>query len=303
MKKILIFGVSEKTHTILRIIDECKKAELPFKLFKWSSLSFRDNKIYSQKKLIDTSLFSAVFFDVPSYYAFSVHKKKNKIAFDLDNELIVLLGHLKKKNVFAINREALLEYPYYNKFTQAFTFSDKKIKTIPTLHLVDNKPEKVLATLKNNDFKFPIVVKESNGGLGEQVWKAKSKNELEKIIAKKRNTNLIYQPFLKNQGDFRVLVIGGKSLGIMKRVAQKNEWRNNFALGGKIIPYFDKKMEKFAEDACKKMNLQYAGVDVFKSGGKYLVIEVNIFARFEGFERTYPQKNVAGEIVKLLKKK
>ncbi len=252
---------------------------------------------------INPGLFDAAFFDVPSYYAFSTERRKNKIAFDLDNELIVLIKQFKKRNIFIINEEALLDYPYYNKFTQAVAFSEKNISTIPTLHMVDNKLEKVLDVLKINSFKFPVVIKESSGGLGKQVWKAKNKKELGEIILKRRNFNLVYQPFLKNQGDFRILVIGGESLGIMKRIARKSEWRNNFALGGEVIPYNDKKMEKFAENACKKMNLQYAGVDILKSGKKYLVIEINIFARFEGFEKTYPQKNVAGKIVKLINEK
>ena len=86
----------------------------------------------------------------------------------------------------------------------------------------------------------------------------------------------------------------------MKRSAQKDEWRNNFALGGKVTTHKDPKMELFAEKVCRKMGIDYAGVDILKTAKGYLVIEVNSFARFEGFEKTYPEKNIGALVVKYL---
>jgi RimK family alpha-L-glutamate ligase len=166
--------------------------------------------------------------------------------------------------------------------------------------LTDNTYEKVVLALRKASFKFPLVVKESGGGLGGQVWKLGNYESLKKFLKNKKNANFIYQPFIENDGDFRVLVISGKSLGIMKRSAQKREWRNNFALGGKIEAYRDPAMERFAEDVCNKMGMDYAGIDILKVKKRYVVIEVNSFARFKGFEQTYPQINVGETIVDYL---
>jgi ribosomal protein S6--L-glutamate ligase len=97
--------------------------------------------------------------------------------------------------------------------------------------------------------------------------------------------------------------LGGKSLGIMKRKAAAGKWKNNFALGGSVEKYEDPKMERFAERACRALKLDLAGVDVFKVKNKYLVIEINLFPCFEGFEKVHPEVNVAHKIIGLLRNK
>jgi RimK family alpha-L-glutamate ligase len=301
MKKILVVGINEKIHTTARLIEEARKKKIALTFIRWGSLFFKNNEAFAKDKKIHWATFKSAFFDVPSFYVNPKGQKRKRIAFDLDNDLNILLNTLCEKNISSANRDFMLKYPYYNKFTQSQIFSSSNIPAIPTLHLADNKLDKVLGALRIAKFKFPLVVKESDGGLGENVWKLNNKKELEAFVEIRRNMNLIYQPFMKNDGDFRVLVIRGKSMGIMKRKAKGKEWRNNFALGGIIEKYEDKKMERFAETVAKKMSLDYAGIDIFKFSEGYRVIEVNIFARFEGFEKTYPKINIAEEILKFLK--
>ncbi|EKE18637.1 MAG: hypothetical protein ACD_9C00273G0001 [uncultured bacterium] len=86
----------------------------------------------------------------------------------------------------------------------------------------------------------------------------------------------------------------------MKRVAKSGEWKNNFALGGSVFPFEDKKMKKFSEKVAKKMDLDYVGLDVFKVDDGYKIIETNVFACFEGFEQAFPEINVAAHILNYL---
>ncbi|MFA7318978.1 MAG: ATP-grasp domain-containing protein [Parcubacteria group bacterium] len=303
MKKFLIFGINKKIHSTSRVTSELEKINASYDFIKWSSLIFIDGTPMADGKIIHLKTYSAAFYDIPSYYLLLDKKTGARTAFDLDNELDVVLKKIKTANLPAMNRDFLIKHPFYNKFTQSDIFNRKKITSIPTLHLNDNKYEKALAALRLAGFKFPLVIKESGGGLGEQVWKIENDNALKNFLKTRRNTSLIYQPFIKNSGDFRVLVIGKKSVGIMKRSAQKNEWRNNFALGGKVSAYKDPKMERFAENVCAKMEMDYAGVDILKTRTGYVVIEVNSFARFEGFEKTHPDKNIGALIVKYLSSK
>lgn len=300
MERVLVLGINKSIHTTLKIIKELEKEKVLYVFLSWKSISFLNGRMRSNGKRIGLKSYSAVFYDVPSYYLIVNKKVARKIPFDLDNELDLVLKKLKKNKIPAINRDFLISYPFYNKFTQSELFNQKKIPTIPTLHLTDNECNKVISEIKTAGFKFPLVIKESNGGLGEQVWKIENTQKLRSFLKNKRNQNLIYQPFIKNRGDFRVLVIGGRSVGIMKRTARKNEWRNNFALGGSINAHKEREMEIFAESACARMGLEYAGVDILKAGKGYLVIEVNSFANFEGFEKVYPSKNIGKLIVKYL---
>lgn len=59
-------------------------------------------------------------------------------------------------------------------------------------------------------------------------------------------------------------------------------------------------MERFARKIAKKLDLDYVGIDLLKTNNQYLIIELNIFASFEGFEKTYPEKNIAKELVNFL---
>jgi len=297
MKKILLIGISENLRITTRIMEEAARSNHSVCFIKWRSLVFRKDGLYSDDKEIYPGDYSLVFLDIPIYDVVTDKEKGVRLPFDLCNECCLLLKIFRKNKVPVINGEFILKNQYYNKFTQALIFSEHKIPSIPTVHFADNNPQKMPALLRKANFNFPLVVKESFGGMGKDVWKMKNKKELTAFFEQKRNTNYVIQPYVKNDGDYRVLIIGGKSLGIMKRKARKGEWKNNFALGGKIEAYKDKKMERFAEKACKKIGLDYAGVDILKGDGKYLVIEINVFARFEGFEKTFPGVNVPRAII------
>lgn len=299
MKKLLVLGINQKVHSTLRIVEELEKAKIPYDFIKWGSLFFLNGRLWSGSKPVRIKDYGAVAYDVPNYCV-NQGKTTERLSFDLKNELSIFLKKLKEAGVCAMNRDFLLDYAFYNKFTQSEIFSRKKISAIPTLHLTDNKYEKTMEALRQALFKFPLVVKESNGGLGRKVWKIETEKALRDFLSARRSTNLIFQPFIKNTGDFRVLIVGGRSMGIMKRSAQRGEWRNNFALGGRVSAYRDPAMEKFAETACRRMGMDYAGVDILKTRQGYLVIEVNAFACFEGFEKVYPRKNIGKKIINYL---
>jgi RimK family alpha-L-glutamate ligase len=298
MRKILLVGINEKIHTTQRIIDELKKRRVAFDFIKWGSLIFSDKQISSDGKKIDFDHCAWAFFDIPSYTVIS--KKNNatkRINFRLFNELAIFSEYLLEKGVRLVNGGFFIKHPYYNKFTQSQMFPKLSIPSITTVHPIDNNWEKIEETLFREKISFPLVIKKSEGGMGQFVWKAGNAAELKSFLKNKRNESFVYQPFLKNDGDYRVLVVNGKSLGIMKRKARGKEWKNNFALGGSIEKYQDKKMETFAEKTCRKMGLEYAGVDIFKIKGKYLIVEINVFACFEGFEKIYPEINIASKII------
>ncbi|MCX6761704.1 MAG: ATP-grasp domain-containing protein [Candidatus Moranbacteria bacterium] len=299
MKKVLIISVKESSHRTDRAIDQLKKINCPYEFIRWKSLVFKNGELFSADKKINLKKFCAVFFDIPRYEVI-LRKKNQQFSFNLSNELFLLFDQCRKFNIKVINRNFILSHPHYNKFTLSQAYFEKNLSAIPTLHFTDNKFEHICESLENFDIKLPIVVKQSDGSMGEQVWKISTLPDLRKLLETKRADNLVFQPFIKNQGDFRILVIGGKSMGIMKRTAQNGEWKNNYSLGGKIKKYADKKMERFSEKVARKLDLDYVGIDLLKTKDDYLIIELNIFASFEGFEKTYPKINIAKELVNLL---
>lgn len=295
--RAVVFGINEKVHTSERILSELGKRNIAYTFIKWNSLVFAGKDLFSNNKKIDLGIFDLAFFDIPSFETVVKSNRKKRFHFRLTEEFWDILLAMRDTKIRFANKSFYLQNPFYSKFSQSRIFEKNKIISIPTAHLSDNKIENVISATQKLGLGFPIVIKQSIGGMGKNVWKANSEADLAKILSQKRDCSLVFQKFISNDGDFRVLVVGGKSIGIMKRTAKKGAWKNNFALGGKIERYRDKKMDLFAENVAKKMGLDFCGIDIFKSKKRYFVIEVNLFACFEGFEKVYPETNVAKELI------
>lgn len=294
MKKILIIGGLKNNYKTLRAKEEAEKLGLETEIIYWKDLTFYGQEIYADEGRVELDGCIGALIQSPMYY------RKFKTVFNLDNELYLLCRIFRERNIKLLNEKVIFDYPYYDKFNQAYIFDKNDIATITTIHLSENNIKRVSEMMKSFEMSYPVIVKDSRGGIGIGVDKMDSQEEMESFLEDKENVNLIFQPFLENGGDYRVLVVNGKSMGIMKRIAEKGEWKNNFSRGAKIEAHDDTEMEKFAEDVCGRIGFDFAGVDVFKIDGKNVVIEVNMFPGFEGFEKIYPKKNIAKEVIKKL---
>ncbi len=141
---------------------------------------------------------------------------------------------------------------------------------------------------------LPMVVKGSGGHRGGSVYKVDTKQELERIIADLREAEIkegrrfLVQEYIENTGDYRVIVLGDKVLGAMKRSRQvEGEFRNNFSRGGKVeVVQLPHHIQDLCVRAAKACGLVIAGVDlVFKNDdiNQPLFWEVNRGPQFTGF--------------------
>ena len=132
---------------------------------------------------------------------------------------------------------------------------------------------------------YPLVAKKSYGSFGAGVELVKTRAELEEIEKKWLYIPHFYQKFVGKKGrDIRVIVIGGKAVGAMERVAQDGEFRSNIELGGhgeKIE--LSSEYKETAERVAEVLGLDYCGVDLLE-GDTPIVCEVNSNAFFEGLE-------------------
>jgi len=159
-------------------------------------------------------------------------------------------------------------------------------------------------------FNFPIILKGSGGDRGTRVFKADNLGQLEKLVRKLRTTETqegrryLLQEYIENDGDFRVLVLGEKVLGVMKRAsADKKEFRNNYSAGGTVeLAELPEDVKQLAVKAAKVCGLSVAGVDVaFRNFDmkKPVIWEVNKGPQFKGFMKA-TGIDVPAEIVKYL---
>ena len=134
---------------------------------------------------------------------------------------------------------------------------------------------------------FPLVVKKSYGSFGMGVQLVPGMPELQKTAQEWLYTPHFYQAYVSQScgRDIRVIVIGGKAIGAMERVAQAGEFRSNVELGGvgRSIEA-DARYLRAAEHAARVLGLEYCGVDLLETEEGPVVCEVNSNAFFEGFE-------------------
>lgn len=137
---------------------------------------------------------------------------------------------------------------------------------------------------------YPIVIKLNKSSQGLGVFIAKDRQQLISLINQHKTESIIFQEYIKgNFGeDIRIITVGDKVLGGMKRKSNSSDFRSNVALGGSAerIELNDKLIE-LSLNIVKKMNLSYSGIDFLENEkGEYVLCEVNSNAFFETFEKT-----------------
>ena len=163
---------------------------------------------------------------------------------------------------------------------------------------------------KSKDLVFPLIIKGSGGDRGTRVFKVDNLVEMEKLVRDLRKSETdegkryMLQEYIPNDGDFRVLVLGEKVLGVMKRSSQSvAEFKNNYSAGGKVeVAELPEEIKQLALKAAKVCGLAVAGVDVaFRDNDlkKPIIWEVNKGPQFKGFMQA-TGIDVPAEIVKFL---
>lgn len=172
-----------------------------------------------------------------------------------------------------------------------------------------NVPRSIVGRLKYlryeaiKEFEYPLILKGSQGDRRTQVFKFFSDASWDKgwetFCWREKNEGQRYmlQEYLVNKEDFRVMVLGDKVLGVMKRAVGDNDRLKNVFTKAEL----PKEVLDKAIKAAKVCEIDIAGVDVvFKEGETEPYFwEVNRAPNYDRFEQV-TGINVADEIVKYL---
>jgi glutathione synthase/RimK-type ligase-like ATP-grasp enzyme len=146
---------------------------------------------------------------------------------------------------------------------------------------------------------FPCVVKVVTGSYGKGVYLCEKRRDFSKLMEFIRSLGtsktLIVQEYLglKPGEDLRVLVIGGKVIGAMKRIGPDGDFRANITNGGTGEKFeLTDEIDFIARETARVLNLHIAGVDLLFDDRGFRVCEANSAPGFKGFE-TYCEVNVA----------
>lgn len=130
--------------------------------------------------------------------------------------------------------------------------------------------------------KLPCIYKTSLGSLGSHVYLVDKKSDIEQTIKDNGKYNrYIFQEYIPNDFDYRVIVANGNPISVCTRTRIKDTYRNNTALGAREDFMKEKNVPQevldIAVQSAKALRLNWAGVDVVldKDTGKVYVLEVN----------------------------
>lgn len=173
----------------------------------------------------------------------------------------------------------------------------------------------VYTDLKEENYKFldevieklglPMVVKRVYGSLGEGIYLVSTKEELTKLYTQIARNPIIFQKYVnKHPGQsIRVLIIDGKVFGSFIR---KNpyDFRSNYGDKASSTKLQNPaKYEDFAAEIAKKLQIEYAGIDLLTDENEEPILcEINSNAFFEEFEKV-TGLNVAEAIIKMVVRK
>jgi len=132
---------------------------------------------------------------------------------------------------------------------------------------------------------LPLVIKECFGSFGQQVYLAKTEEEVKAYAQRLAGTPFLFQEFISTSfgRDVRLQVVGNRVIASMLRHNESGDFRANITGGAAMSPYEPtQEMVSLALYACGKLKLDFAGVDfMFGPQGEPILCEINSNAHFK----------------------
>jgi RimK family alpha-L-glutamate ligase len=156
--------------------------------------------------------------------------------------------------------------------------------------------------LTSQQLAYPLIVKETDASKGKGVHLIDQVEKIGALFESTQKPTLLVQPFIENEYDIRVLVLGGVVLGAIKRSrTDENEFRNNVSLGGNSTVYqLSEKEAELALRATEALNYSFSGVDILQAkDGRQFILEVNKAPQYNGFMEATGM-NVPAKIIEYL---
>jgi len=268
MQKKILWLISEYQAYFSLIEEEAKKqqVDLTLALFDNVSMSYQNNQTSVLVNGKPLESYSIVYFR-------NIDRKLEKH--------IAISAYCQTHTIVVLDKAARYQRPWIVSKNLAYLYlSHDNLPIIDTQFLSETQFEATKDTIV-----FPCIVKITDGAMGVGVHLCKNTSEVADLFATYQK-DLIFQKFIKNEGDLRVFVLGDKVIGAMKRTtSDAKEFRNNISLGGTAAAFeTTPEIEDLAIAATKSMQYTMAGVDLLfdEQIGKWVIVEINKAPQYLG---------------------
>jgi ribosomal protein S6--L-glutamate ligase len=191
-----------------------------------------------------------------------------------DQELSTLISlYAKNNNIPILDPVFISGLPWIDrKSFEYLALQQHKLPIIPSIFISSQQIN--LAEQMN----FPLVGKYTDSSRGRGVFLVENEQELNELFHQSNKSHLLLQPYIENDGDSRLFVIGDKVVGAMKRAKRnRKEFKNHVLLPEESKAYLPSDEEKrIAVKATHVLNYSFAGVDLIQDeDGEISILEVN----------------------------
>ena len=264
MKILIIHAIERNT---LQLLIEAWKAKWHYiQACNMKNIEIYDGKIFSNKE--DIASFDIILF---------------REIRDNNEEAKMITTYLNENKKIIVD-ERIRDGKWGSKINTYLSLSKANIAFPKTMFF---------PTIKDKRYSFisetlwtPFITKTINGQQGKWVYLTTSEDEFETLKKEHTKDKFLFQEFIPNDWDIRVLILWDKILWSIKRTAQAWEFRNNVALWWSAEKIeISKRIGELALNASKLLWLQIAGVDIIihKETQKPYILEVNRSPEFEWF--------------------
>lgn len=284
--------IDPENDTSLALIKECVKRGHGVAICTPSNLTIRDSvtnafcNMITRMEKVPTTL--------KSFYAKAVLREEMLplAGFDvifmranppLDPIMLNFLDSVKD-DVFIVNSLQGMREANNKLYTAAF--GDAHSNIIPNTHVSKNKDYLVEQIKESKSDKMILKPLNGFGGSGVILIEKSAMNNIKSLLdfyitsGDGSSNYVILQDYIEgaDQGDVRILLLNGESIGAMRRIPGNDDHRSNVSAGGRIAKHTLTKEEKAL---CKQIGpklvndgLYFVGIDVI--GGK--LVEVNVMS-------------------------
>jgi len=210
------------------------------------------------------------------------------------SEALMLAEWAKRKGLRVIDRTFAEDNYVKSKLYDTWKLAEAGVPVPDSIQAMSmQEAEKSFANLE-----WPAVAKGTHGAQGRWVFKVDTIHEAKKQLKDGMVGIFVFQKFLPIEEEYRVIVIGGKVLGAMRKLEMNGDFRRNLSLGAGAEPAeLSEEHRQLCITAADVLKSEFAGVDLVMAGGKPYILEVNRRPEFKGFERV-TGLNVAKTFIK-----
>jgi len=196
-----------------------------------------------------------------------------------------LLDYLKinQKVVINANPSGARSATSDKHYQQGLFLLDSVLKqyALPTFEA--KSKENVMSYINGRRVHFPIVLKYRYGTAGKNIKLIHNETELNAV---KNFKNFLIEQYIEAECDWRVFVIGGTAVGVMRKVGDLNNPENFILWSAGRTKSREENLEtiellgKIACRAAAVSRLEYTGVDIIqdKNTKKFYILETNFAA-------------------------